>query len=159
MSHSVKVNTKDVKGVTTEMQTIQNEYLTVTVPARFRLKNESKGAGRPLFLQQMFAAQIVSTESLVGDQLAITIGALDAQGIDGVSSLLLRRRDASYKQVTLTSDATVLAYENVTNSYEITAFIPHGSYYAVLSLTVSKAASNEAVEALRRSIDSLHWAL
>lgn len=154
---SVQTTSKEVKGIaTTNLTSIQNDYLFTSIPDRFRLKTQTKGSGLPIYLQQMYAATVTSADSLAGDQLAITIGKLDAQGLEAVSSVLLRRRDSAYSTVQFSGNTGILAFESATKNYELTVFVSHNNYYVAFSIT-SSGDSATTQRDMRSIVDALRW--
>lgn len=111
---------------------IDTAYFTTTLPAGFVVKTNTESSTNTQQLVQIVAVQ----PKAQGQQIAITIGQLPADGLAGVSSFTLRSKNPStYAPVEfggMPADAKLFSSTNDA-VYEITAFSTRSALYAAIA--------------------------
>lgn len=155
---TIKVKSKDVKGaavVAPSEKVIDYDFMSIKIPDRFVSKIRTDGLGNPLHLQQLFSVPIKDVQSIFGDQLAVTIGAVPVAGIADLADVRLRNRDTGYKL--LHGDDQLIIFEKVDSVYEIGAFIKHGSNYASLVFSGPQSNKTNLTKELYDCVLSVVW--
>ncbi len=151
--------TKAVKGATsidTSTERVVYDQVTLQIPRRFVSKQKTLGKGNPIYVQHLFSTPIRSEQGLFGEQLAVTVAVLPSGGLNDISAVQLRRRDANYKLTA--EDPSYLVYDKL-NGYEVGAFATSGVNY--VSIVVSGSPSPEGQQLLKTEllamVKSLIW--
>lgn len=83
-----------VEGESTEVGTKSygNAHYSTTVPLNYVLKSDTDQPKGPVFAQVLFSAASSSPGTRIADQLAMTVGALPSDKLEGVSAVMMRSR-------------------------------------------------------------------
>ena len=138
------------------LKSYSNDYFTAQIPERFTNRSSTAGKGKPILLQQLFAAP--GNATLSADQLALTVGVLPSGGIQELSDVQLRTRTARYTPATFSwLPASNVAFESADQGYELSVFLVHDKQYA----TIVASGLNDEKERLSHEMQlfvySIRW--
>ncbi len=157
-SGSIKTQTKGVLGAAsndTATELVAYDQLTLQIPRRFVSKNRTKGEGKPLYVQQLFTVPITDSQSIFGDQLAITIGEISTGGLNNVSDVQLRLRSGDY--LTLQDTPERVMFEKTIGRYEVSIFVASSNKYASFVITGSPEKSVALKSEINLVAASVNW--
>jgi len=151
---------QNVKGADTPnyaLKTYQNAYFAGQIPARFANRSSTSGVGKPLFLQQLFAAP--ADVNLYADQLAIAVGALPAGGLNEVADVQLRSRTPAYVPQTFSwlTSTQGIAFERVDQGYELGVFLVHDQRYVTIVLSGLSDKKTQLTHEMQQLVHSITW--
>ena len=125
---------------TPESLRIMNRYFGTELPAGFNLKRQAISDSPDSLLNL-----VATTSSSQDEQFAVTIGALPAGGLAGLSDYNLRvTKPADYTSYIVAGlPAGAVAFRTVNSPAAFTVFWPHGTEYAEIALSTDSAATLE----------------
>ncbi len=146
-----------VKGASTDdTKVLTFPYLSLVVPSRFQLKNDTQSPQKPLLLQQLYIARESAASVLFGDQMAITIGDLMGGSIQDVSDVVLRQRSDAYMSLP-TRLANTYVFESKVMQYEIGVFVASDNKYVGIVLSGPLAKQAQLKKELEAVVSSIIW--
>ncbi len=146
-----------VKGASTDdTKVLTLPYLSLVVPSRFQLKNDTQSPQKPLLLQQLYIARESAASILFGDQMAITLGDLAGGSLQDVSDVVLRQRSEAYIALP-TSLTNTYIFESKTMQYEVGVFTTRNGKYAGVVLTGPLAKQAQLKKELDTIVATIIW--
>lgn len=142
-------------AVTSNSVELSTEFFTATLPAGFIVKSQTKNATSQDLLQIM-ATQPVSS----GGQIAITIGVLSNQGLDGVASYNMRIKspETYVKTVFGGGQGAVISFYGQQNAiYELSGFWPKDDRYASIAVSGLQSQKEATIKYYTQVISSWQW--
>lgn len=135
---------------------IETAYFTALLPVGFVVKTNTESSTNTQELVQIVAVQ----PKAQGQQIAITIGQLPADGLAGVSSFALRNKNPNtYLPIEFGGMPADAKLFNSTNDavYEITAFMTRSALYAVIASSGISANQTDTNKNLMSVLTSWTW--
>ena len=154
---TTNVQQPQVQAATTQNDTrYVNDYLSMNIPSEFSEKPAQIGTGRPLFIQQLLTIAPTS-ERLLGDQIAVVVGALPSGGLREVADVHMRLRSTDYTQIDTTLVNTVAFKSSKDARYEVGYFIQNDALYASIVWTTTLDRVTHVNEHIRTLVNSIVW--
>ncbi len=154
-SSPISSNQTTVLGTETETTSLKTTYISTQMPSSFRLKSSSENALNPIIGQYL----LTNKNTRLTDQVGITIGKLQDNTIDTLSSVQLRNANPDkYQRISLSyAPVGSIIFTSQTTGYEKSIFWTHGELYAAVVVSGTSDQVSSLDNALAVIINSWQW--